>query len=459
MTDVVRKKITHSGRPPDMDTTRTGRRYKTAADTKPRIPSETRLLYFDSRTPTSAELDTLIHYPLMLENDWDPHTIQLGRKVMAVTSYVDEGIEGHRELFHDGYSYSIEPHLSSREVAQVATDLPNARGFQSSERHPHATAETLSNLWYIGLETAAKTLKATTQKGARSAVLPLSRRLVTDLVYWKPRLRGRFYTDTVYGRHSSLTGNKCMQVFVNNSFFAVAYPMETKRYAGKALKEFINEFGNPELLTFDGSKEQTAKNSEFMQTVRKYDIDYHTSEPYQPKQNPAERVIRELRRRWFRVVRQNHVPPRLWDFGYCWCCKIMNSTVNSVYSLEGRTPIEQITGETPDISEYTDFGFYDWVWYRDNGAFGENQLGRWLGVSHRIGPVMCYSILTDKCQVVTRTTVSRVTNLEKRVDLNRTLMAKFEDAVYDRLHDSKYTSIGLDEPIAWRQLADLDDPE
>jgi hypothetical protein len=71
--------------------------------------------------------------------------------------------------------------------------------------------------------------------------------------------------------------------------------METKRYAGKALKEFINEFGIPELLTFDGSKEQTAKNSEFMQTVRKYDIDYHISEPYQPKQNPAERVICELR--------------------------------------------------------------------------------------------------------------------------------------------------------------------
>jgi hypothetical protein len=232
------------------------------------------VLYFESRTPTLAELDTLTHYPLTLENDWDPHTVQLGRKVMAATSYMGEGIEEHCELFHDGYSYSIEPYLLSREVAQVATDLPNARGFQSSKRHPHANAETLSNLWYI--------------------VLPLSRRLVTDLVYRKPRLRGRFYTDTEYGRHSLLTGNKCMKVFVNKSFFAVAYPMETKRYAGKALKEFINEIGIPELLTFDGSKEQTAKNSEFMQTVRKYDIDYHISKPYQPKQNPAERVIREL---------------------------------------------------------------------------------------------------------------------------------------------------------------------
>ena len=34
--------------------------------------------------------------------------------------------------------------------------------------------------------------------------------------------------------------------------------------------------------------------------------------------------------------------------------------------------MEQITGETPDISEYLDFGFYNWVWYKDNAGLGEN---------------------------------------------------------------------------------------
>jgi hypothetical protein len=28
----------------------------------------------------------------------------------------------------------------------------------------------------------------------------------------------------------------------------------------------------------------------------------------------------------------------------------------------GRTGHEEITGNTPDISEYIDFDFYDWVW-------------------------------------------------------------------------------------------------
>ena len=44
--------------------------------------------------------------------------------------------------------------------------------------------------------------------------------------------------------------------------------------------------------------------------------------------------------------------------------------------------MEQVTGVTPEKSEYLDFGFYDWVWYRDNAGLGENSCGRWLGVSH-----------------------------------------------------------------------------
>jgi hypothetical protein len=164
-------------------------------------------------------------------------------------------------------------------VAQIATVVLDTRGFQSSSRHPAMTAETLSNIWHIGLQTAKKTIEATTQQGAHSAVLPLSCHYRTDMFYRKPRIRGRFYTDTVFGRHSLLTGYKCMQVFANKAFFAVAYPMESKAHAGKALREFINEFGVLELLTLDGSKEQTGPKTEFMQLVRKHEIDYHVSEP------------------------------------------------------------------------------------------------------------------------------------------------------------------------------------
>ena len=53
-----------------------------------------------------------------------------------------------------------------------------------------------------------------------------------------------------------------------------------------------------------------------------------------------------------------------------------------------------ISGETSDISEYLDFGFYDWVSYRSNAGLGELEISRWLGVSHKIGQLISYWILT-----------------------------------------------------------------
>jgi hypothetical protein len=47
------------------------------------------VLYFDTRTPTQTEHDTLPHYHLTLENDWEPQQAQLGRRVMALSSCMD----------------------------------------------------------------------------------------------------------------------------------------------------------------------------------------------------------------------------------------------------------------------------------------------------------------------------------------------------------------------------------
>jgi hypothetical protein len=54
----------------------------------------------------------------------------------------------------------------------------------------------------------------------------------------------------------------------------------------------------------------------------------------------------------------------------------------------GHCPPERVTGETINIPEYLDFGFYNWVWFRENAGLGETKLGRWLEVSHRVGTLM-----------------------------------------------------------------------
>jgi len=95
-------------------------------------------------------------------------------------------------------------------------------------------------------------------------------------------------------------------------------------------------------------------------------------------------------------------PKCVWDFHITWEAQIYTRTVHKGNS----TPLEVLTGDTIDISEWTEFEFYDLVLYwdnRDNEA--KQNIGRWLGVSHHIGSALCYYILTEKTTVLSRTTV------------------------------------------------------
>ena len=62
----------------------------------------------------------------------------------------------------------------------------------------------------------------------------------------------------------------------------------------------------------------------------------------------------------------------------------MQITTSFAAYLQGRTPMEALTGDTPDISKYLDFGCYDRVWSKEDAGLGETKLGIFLGVYHHI---------------------------------------------------------------------------
>ena len=68
----------------------------------------------------------------------------------------------------------------------------------------------------------------------------------------------------------------------------------------------------------------------------------------------------------------------------------MQITASLAANLQDRTPLEALTVETPDISQYLDFGFYDRVWFKKDAGLGETKLPRFLGVSHQVGCLMSY---------------------------------------------------------------------
>jgi hypothetical protein len=69
----------------------------------------------------------------------------------------------------------------------------------------------------------------------------------------------------------------------------------------------------------------------------------------------------------------------LWDYGLVYETNILNRIPRG---QQQRTGIELITGETPDISEWLDFEFYDQVWYYDQKKIeidsSGRRLARWL---------------------------------------------------------------------------------
>ena len=74
-----------------------------------------------------------------------------------------------------------------------------------------------------------------------------------------------------------------------------------------------------------------------------------------------------------------------------------------------RADLKIFTGETPDISEYLDFGFYDWVPYRTNAGLGELSIGKWIGVSHKVGQIISYWILTVSGRPISCVNAQRLT--------------------------------------------------
>ncbi len=414
-------------------------------------------LLFTTRVPTAIELETCEHIQMTSAAPRNPSDITM---LQATTQGGSKSHPWKRQVasidsVYDRYEYtdansnealmdSIDPSLvclgeqlnarqrrvnSQVDTVHDHTDTPGRRTFVSEELHLKITAEVLAERFGISIPRAQRTLRVTTQRGVRSAILPISRRYRADRMFSVKRLNGKFATDTAYGKVKSLRGNIGSQLFSLKCGFKACYPLQKidGNSVGDALTQFISDYGVPERLTFDGASVQTGPRTRFMDAICRYEIKYHVSGPRRPNENPAEQGIHELKKRWYRLMLKKKVPQRLWDFGFAWVCETDNVCANMSKHADGRTPLEIITGDTPNISEYMDFDFYNWVLYRSNVGLGEVNAARWLGVSHRVGRLMLYWLLPPSGIPISATTVQRMTNDKKATDDMQKRMTQYEE--------------------------------
>jgi hypothetical protein len=112
-----------------------------------------------------------------------------------------------------------------------------------------------------------------------------------------------------------------------------------------------------------------------------------------------------------------------------------NRLAQPLPQLNGRTPYEILTGNTPDISEFLDHDWYQPVWFYELNVFPtqNKQLARWIGISHRVGQALCYWILPKSGISIARTMIQAITREEAEVDVVRKQIDELDQAIYDKL--------------------------
>jgi hypothetical protein len=197
----------------------------------------------------------------------------------------------------------------------------------------------------------------TTQKGARNAIHPIHRLFRTRQTQLRyPQLSSKFYSDTMFASTTSIHHYTRGQIFINDLHFSRFIPMKSKADAGNALMCMIQDIDIPFEMHIDGGKEE---NLGQLEEVRKACLIKQTqTEPYSPWQNRAESGIRELKKMLEWLILRSRSPEYNWDFFCVYASDVWTMMSHPLPQLEGRTPYEHVTGNTPDISEYLDFSWY-----------------------------------------------------------------------------------------------------
>jgi len=329
------------------------------------------------------------------------------------------------DITHDSNFHQIlESHVV---VSSIDTTL---NGNVMSRKTKPIDSLTLAARWMINPERAKQTILRTTQRGVRTCLNPtLARRFPTnDRMLRYKRLPHPVFTDTLIAGTTSKRGNKYAQVYATSFGWARAHPMTKKSETHDTLSLVFHRDGVPPTMIFDGSKEQTQR--PFRRKLLEADCHSRQTEPYAPWQMAAEGCIRELKRGTSRKMIKTGSPKSLWDHCIKLEALLRSSTSNDIYMTNGEVPETIMTGSTADISHISEFGWYDWVMFRDNvPTYPDDKLilGRYLGPATDVGSALTAKILKSNGQFVCRSTLRHL-NADERNCMTHTEMRKVFDA-------------------------------
>ena len=225
------------------------------------------------------------------------------------------------------------------------------------------------------------------------------------------RRREAVATDTVFADVPAIDtgGITQAQVFVGRDTYVIdIFGMKSGAQFVNTLLEVIRKRGAMDKLISDSSSIEISK--KVLDVLRHLQIDSWQSEPYFQHQNFAERRWQDTKRLANWIMGYKNVPDDCWLLCLEYVADIMNITANQ--SLNWETPLQRLTGQTPDSSIAMVFEFYDEIYYRweHKATFpSETQelKGRFVGFSKHVGHALTFKVLSDGTRKILHRSVVR----------------------------------------------------
>ena len=324
--------------------------------------------------------------------------------------------------------------MSASDVDAINASINAVHADKSSGMSP----KLLSKLWCVPENLARGAVDQSTQLCRHNADNTLSRNLSTnDRMLRYRRLQSVFFTDTLFAlKHKSTRGNVCCQVFVSDKGYVAVYPMKSQKEFPMALHWFCKQVGVPDSLVVDGHRSlQSGQVRRFCDQVG---TTLRILEAHTPWANRAELYIGILKEAVRKDLRASNAPMVLWDYAMERRARIHNVLPRPLFQNKGLAPHVATFGVPGDISNICNFGWYEWIYFRDESSFPANKekLGRILGPLPNEGNEMAQAILNSSGKVITRRSLRRLTVTERHSDSERSKRRTFDESIKEKLGDS-----------------------
>jgi len=170
-----------------------------------------------------------------------------------------------------------------------------------------------------------------------------------------------------------------------------------------------------------------------------------STEKGSPWQNRTEVEIRELKKHIRQLMDRTNTPGEFWDFCVKYVVELRNRLARPLSRLNGRTPQELITGNTPDISELIEFEWFQPIWYFKPCEFPhQNKLvAHWIGIANHVGQALCYWILPKSGIPIARMTIQEITKEELDTKVVRKKVNELDLSITEKIMNQETEGVSI----------------